>query len=189
MKLHQLIRTILNLLGIYTIFSSIIAAGMSVILIPTTMFYQGMEGAGWSTLMVLFQFFLPVLVGVLIVWKSKKITEWILNFSGIDAKEASEQIEIKEFPFVAFSLLGLYMLSQTLPSLFHFVTYLFQMKVQEASYLSVSEGRFLEQHLADLVYHFVAVGFSILVFMKGKSFAKFALSIRRGGVHHTNEHP
>jgi len=116
-----------------------------------------------------------------VIWKSKKITEWILRYSGIDSEQGAEQIEVKEFPFVAFSLLGLYMLSQTIPNSFHFVAYLFQMKVQEASYLSVSEGRFLEQHLGDLVYHFTAVGFSLLVFMKGKSFGKFALSIKKQG--------
>tara|TARA_B100001971_G_C18225802_1_gene560319 strand:+ start:587 stop:1180 length:594 start_codon:yes stop_codon:yes gene_type:complete len=182
MKLNQLIRAILNLLGIYTIFTAIVSAGLSVILIPVTAIYQGkMEATGFSTIMVLFQFFLPLTLGILLVWKSKRITEFVLVASGIDVDCETEQLEIKEFPFVAFSLLGLYMLSQTIPGLCQFIAYLFQLKVYESSYITTADGKFLENHLQDIIYHAVAVGFSLLVFMKGKSFGQFALSLRKRG--------
>lgn len=182
MKLNQLIRAILNLLGIYTIFTAIVTSGMSVILIPITMIYQGiekMEATGFSILMVLFQLFLPLTLGILLVWQSKRMTAWVLASSGIDIECDTERLELKEFPFIAFSLLGLYMLSQTIPSLCHFIAYVFQAKVQEASYMTTTDGRFLENHLQDIVYHTIAVGFSFWVFMKGKSFGKFALALKK----------
>lgn len=180
MKLNQLIRTILNLLGIYTIFTAIVSAGLSVILIPATLILQGeIDATGYSVLMVLFQFFLPFTAGALLVWKSKKITEFVLVASGIDIDCEAEEIEIKEFPFVAFSLFGLYMLSRTIPDVCQFIAYLFQLKVHEASFITTGESRFLENHLQDIVYHVVAVGFSFLVFMKGKSFGEFARSLKK----------
>lgn len=182
MKLNQLIRAILNLLGIYTIFTAIVSAGMSVILIPITAIYQGsMESTGFSVVMVLFQFFLPLIIGILLMWKSKRITEFILVTSGIDIDCGAEELEVKEFPFVAFSLLGLYMLSVTIPGLCQFIAYLLQLKIYEASHVTTTDSRFLEDHLQNIIYHSVAVGFSFLTFMKGKSFGQFALSLKKRG--------
>lgn len=182
MKLNQLIRVILNLLGIYTIFTAIVSAGFTVILLPVSMIFHGLstlESSVMSITMVLFQFFLPLTIGALLVWKNQIIADQILKFSGIEIASDTPPIEIKEFPLAAFSLLGLYMLSQTIPDLFQFIAYLFQLQVNETSSIGAEESKFLENHLQDIIYHVVAIGFAFLVFMKGKSFGKFALSLRK----------
>jgi hypothetical protein len=71
------------------------------------------------------------------------------------------------------------MLSQTIPSFAGFIAMLFQEKIGETAMISAAESGFLELYFQEIVYHCVAVGFSFLVFMKGKSFARLALSLRK----------
>ena len=69
------------------------------------------------------------------------------------------------------------MLLNTVPDLCQYLAYLLQQKVEEISFPSTSNKGFLKENLDYIVYHAVAVGFSLLVFMKGKSFKKLALNL------------
>lgn len=84
---------------------------------------------------------------------------------------------------LAFALLGLYLLGESVPSALSTVGLRFHMKAGESTIFSHMNGlsfqEFWNIQFPTIVYHIATIGFSLFVFLRGKSLSKFVWSLRK----------
>jgi hypothetical protein len=185
MKLKALAALLISLIGFYSIFSAILVAGIPLIMLIMAPFQSdGIDYVGFMTLMCIPQFGLPFLFGVFLIRKAAWFSHWLLARIGLNDDQTTGGVNVEDVSFLGFSLLGIYMLSITIPNALQVLAAWFQAKASETmiySGLGISSENFWSERFPDLLFHTVSIGFAAFVFFRGKSIARFVLSLRMAG--------
>lgn len=185
MKPKPFASLIISIIGLYSIFSAILVAGMPLILLIMMVFFRGQsfEAAGYTALMCIPQFILPLGLGIFLLRKAERIADWILKRANIHPDESVFPVFEGDFGGFAFSLLGIFMMVTTIPGGLQDIAAWFQIKAAETrSILGVGNDHFWSDRFPVVVYHLSSIGFSVFVFLRGKRIAKFVTSIRQAGI-------
>jgi hypothetical protein len=189
MRFKALTALLISLIGFYSIFSAILVAGLPVVLFVMSPFQNGgVEYVGFTTLMFIPQFVPPFLLGLFLVGKAPRIAQWFLARIEVDGDQEAGSMDFEDLSFLAFSLLGLYMLSTTVPDAFKMFAAWFQAKAAETANISgISSDDFWHQQVPELTYHVIAIGFAVFVFLRGKSISRFVSWLRVAGTKSRSE--
>ena len=195
MKTKNLAALSIGLIGFYSIFSALFVGGMPVIAMITSFIIpiesDEMSIAVGTAAVSVPIFVVPFILGLIFIMKAKKLSEWLCRIIGLDQNQDIGVIKLRELSFVLYSMLGIFMLSRTVPEAFHLLTWGFIQKAQ-ASMSYTSSGPFEqlpEERIPDLVYHIIAVGFSAFVFFRSVSISNFLWALRKGGHQDASRYP
>jgi len=184
MKPKPFASLIISLVGLYSIFSAILIAGMPLLLLLMTPFVggQNFSMAGSTLLICIPQFLLSLGFGLFLFIKAERIASWVLLKTGIPPDENIFPVCEGDLGSLAFALLGVFMLATTIPSGLREIAAWFQVKAAIAGNISVlNTYHFWRDHIPNIIYHIAAIGISAFVFFRSKSMAKFVASIRKIG--------
>jgi hypothetical protein len=189
MRFKALATLLISLIGFYSIFSAILIAGMPLLLLVMAPFQgDGIEYVGFTTLMCIPQFVLLFLLGLFLIRKAPRLGEWMLARAGVAEEQEAGGMSLQDLSFLCFSLLGLYMLSTTVPDGLRTLAAWFQAKAAETQmYSGISSDGFWRQRFPELIYHAAAIGFASFVFIRGRSIGRFVASLRSAGTRSSAE--
>ena len=140
-----------------------------------------LELAGYTALVCIPQFVLPFLLGLFFIRKAQWLADKILSRAGHIEDQDKQAVNVDYTALPWFSLLGLYMLSTTIPDALRLLAAWFQAKAAETQlYSGISSQGFVQERFPEIVYHVAAIGFATFVFLQGMSVSRFVLSLRKG---------
>jgi len=182
MKPKPFASLIISLIGLYSIFSAILVAGLPLITLLLMPFTSALDFRMVSDtlLMCIPQFLIPLGFGLFLFIKSERIASWVLLKTGIPSDESIFPVCECDLGSLAFALLGVFLLATTIPGGLREIAVWFQIKAAMAGNISgISDDHFWHDRIPYIIYHISAIGFSLFVFFRSKSISKFVASIRR----------
>lgn len=190
MKLKNLTSAVIGLIGLYAIYSALLIAGLPVMLLVMSFLRSSSDfrAIGLTTMMCIPQFILPLALGVFLFARASKVASWILPQSEVEDQSLPCAVSIPEVSFLLTSLLGVFMLSTTIPAALQTLAAWFQaMAADTWSMSGISSEDFWQDSFPTVVYHVSAISFAAFVLLRGKSISRFLLSLRVAGSKNAEE--
>ena len=180
MTSKQISTLLIALIGLNAIFNAILLSGLQFSVVVLSLFQDGGESVAFSSLVLIPQFLVPLLFGIILLRTSPRLADWLLAKTGVDTGKPASWPTLEDASFLIFSALGLYMLSVTAPDALKLLAAWFHFLASEPGYLGAGgEDGFWSGRFPEAVYHAAAVGFSAFVFFRGASLSRFLLSLRK----------
>lgn len=187
MKVRDISNLLLTLIGLGVIIRAIfVSATISAFFLTMFSDQMAIDGAG-SPLMeksyyiVLFitQVIIPVVFGLVLIFCSKRITNWILRWVSNDDRTIGN-INPYQISHLAFVLLGVFLLATTLPDAAGYIGRFFSETMRTYAFAppDIKRGLYY-QALGQGVSHLLAVGFSLGIIWKAKALAGFVAGRHR----------
>lgn len=184
MTFKQISTLAIALIGFYSIFSAILVSGVQFLILIFSLFGESpVATATQYSLILIPQFAVPLVFGIILVRRSARLSDWLLRKIGADASHRVAGIGMEQLSFLLLSALGLYMLSVAVPDALELFAAWFAASATETAAMARSAGDdFWGGRFPEVIYHSTAVGFAAFVFFRGASVSRFVLAIRKHGL-------